>query len=230
MAYSMDSMEQIFNHIPVVKEISKNYVSIEDFAERTGITPQTIRKKIRAGAIEPRHMVNMPRGVRDKIYIDWDVVVYDFLLYTDERFRPADFVINEDKEYKPILSKSDRKEPPRVVVTKEDGPQPGEGDMIERPVVDLNSAKYRKAQLDVEKLTMENMVMKNELIKIDEVEALFKQLGAELKAEMQKFVTKVNPSVTTCMDLKQNKKTLETGLKKVLDKLQNAKDRKEEKD
>lgn len=216
-------MSRITNKLSGVVPIIKNppppgWLTISQFCERAGgMKVQQIYKAIDAGKISTKHMA-MIKGDRDRriVVIDWDAAAYDFIAARRQGSRPADFKINDAREYKPfrlsaqqkiaVEKEEMRREEIVAEITSTTETPPGDSKlqdivderlvndkMVITRVVDVTTARYRKEQLEIEKRQIELRKESNELITTDTERSMLAGIAAQLNGNASKSIPKWSP-------------------------------------
>lgn len=189
----------------------EGWLTIAEFAERSGVQARQVYKAIDDGKIPRKHLAMMLGGTQRTIVIDWDATAYDFIAGRRQGSRPADFVENAAREYKPfrlsaqqeIAAESEEKLRRKIEKEVLAGGTTGLSSeqiqnivdeqlviekMVKQPVVDTTSARYRKEQLEIEKRQVELRKEANQLIDLDTMRGILGGLAAELNGNASKAI------------------------------------------
>lgn len=195
----------------------EGWLTIAEFAERAGgILVQQIYKAIDNGKIPRKHLAMMLGGSQRTIVIDWDATAYDFIAGRRQGSRPADFIENAAREYKPfrlsaqqeIAAEAEDERRHEIENEVIDGNTSGLSSeqiqnivderlvnekMVKQPVVDTTSARYRKEQLEIEKRQVELRKEANQLIDLDTMRGILGGLAAEIKGAANRAIPAYGP-------------------------------------
>lgn len=206
------------------------WLSVKEYATRAGASYMAIYTAVRDGRLPRRSVAAFRCGANKarRIIIDWDATAYQFFYDMRSRYRPADFVPNENREYKPIRKKGSdpasqiNEIKVREAVTGQDFSS--EFDRVREAVftpkdlltdqmhlervTDLTTARYRSEQLKIEKQQIELRKARNEVIETAQVVALNHQIAMEVKAEWGKLIPRLAPVLAAENDPREVKKIL----------------------
>lgn len=194
----------------------EGWLTIAEFAERSGVQARQVYKAIDDGKIPRKHLAMMLGGTQRTIVIDWDATAYDFIAARRQGSRPPDFIENAAREYKPFRLSAQQEiaveaeDERRQEIENEilDGNTTGlskeqiqnivderlvNEKMVKQPVVDTTSARYRKEQLEIEKRQVELKKIANQLIDIETNRSILAGLAAQLNGNASKAIPKWSP-------------------------------------
>lgn len=212
--------------LPVFDEIPIGWLTIADAAIRAGMRRDKLSTDVTAGRF-PKSAIGLWQTNGKRItLLHWDAAIYDYLLSRPATSRPADFVRNDLKSYKPIstIDTPARGSSPFPTADEVTDQSPTSAldallnnqDQYTEKVVDLTSARFRAEQLKILKLQYELRVARNELIAVAEVDSLLREIAVEIKSEFTRMESAIAPVFAACSDPREIRRVLRDELARAL--------------
>lgn len=176
--------------LPLYDEPPPGYLNVQQFAERANSTPSGVVKACKAGKIAVQHCLTFPdKKNKRRLCFDWNSSGYNFIMLRNAKYWPEDFQPNDEFEYMPVeLSESERR-----IVAPVDNTANGDEKLKFNKVTDIASAKYRVEQLKIAQMQQALEEESNQLIRLDDVMNLNREMALEIKAGIRKAENKMAP-------------------------------------
>lgn len=187
----------------------EGFLTINEYAKRSGIVRQVIRRAIVAGSIDRKFVAssrNQKNGNRTFI-INWNMTINDFMRKRRPDTWPDDFNPESDEPYKKMDSTNS--EPIMNV--------PSDGQTSK--VTTLADAKLRIEELKILKIEQELKIARNEVIKIDDVTSFHKDLASELRSVITRCINSAATRVATQTSINMCRKVIEESFQGAIEAL-----------
>lgn len=157
--------------IKIISSIPPGFVSLETFAERSGVGKPSISKARGKGKfpVETMRWVKDGKTTRPRLYLHWELAGVPYVIGRGRDNWPEGFTPPED-------------------YTQDVAPNQGAGQYGHQKavqVVDLNSAKLRKEQLIIQEKELNLQKARNEVVDMDEVITILQSVATETRQGFQ---------------------------------------------
>lgn len=185
-----EEVDKRLDNIKTITIIPPGFIGAREFAQKCGISPGGLTHAKNAGKFSSVNMrwVKFP-GKREQLFFNWEACGPSFIRQRPRENWPEWFQESEAKALAALESDSH---------AGRGGEPMGTGSttqMAPVAVVDLNSAKLKEAQLNIQKKELELQKAKNEVLDIEEVEDVIDEVTNALRQAMLAVSPRVSPLV-----------------------------------